>query len=283
MDLVKDAVPYLECIDHTVTNEKFMLLHNTNYDLLVTSPQPQIDALHKYYESDAYISHTDAKKTLFDKVYQFVKKYSLNRKVSLINKLAPSKGSLLDIGAGTGDFLFTAKNDGWNVFGVEPNQSAKELAKTKTIDLISSTKNLKEDSFDVISMWHVLEHVSDLEFQIKELNRLVKKGGHVIIAVPNFKSFDALHYKSNWAAFDVPRHLWHFSRSAIYKLFTEKGFSHQNTLPLKFDSYYVSLLSEKYKKGKSNIFTSFYYGFLSNLKAISTKEYSSLIYVFKKA
>ncbi len=283
MNKQNDLNFFIECKDYTVSGEMFQLLYDKEYDLLVTSPKPKEQELGKYYESEDYISHTDAKRSFFEKLYHIVKVYSLNKKVKLISKLNNESRLILDIGAGTGDFLNTAKNKGWKVEGVEPNTHAKELAKQKGVDLHFTTTDFEPKSFDVITMWHVLEHIPDIENQIKELKRLIKPNGYVIIAVPNFKSYDALHYKSFWAAYDVPRHLWHFSKTSIQKLFQEEDFSLEKVLPMKFDSFYVSLLSEKYKNGKMNFVKAFWVGLLSNSKAKQTKEYSSQIYVLKKS
>lgn len=283
MNKQNDLNFFIECKDYTVSGEMFQLLYDKEYDLLVTSPKPKEQELGKYYESEDYISHTDAKRSFFEKLYHIVKVYSLNKKVKLISKLNNESRLVLDIGAGTGDFLNTAKNKGWKVEGVEPNTHAKELAKQKGVDLHFTTTDFEPKSFDVITMWHVLEHIPDIENQIKELKRLIKPNGYVIIAVPNFKSYDALHYKSFWAAYDVPRHLWHFSKTSIQKLFQEEDFSLEKVLPMKFDSFYVSLLSEKYKNGKMNFVKAFWVGLLSNSKAKQTKEYSSQIYVLKKS
>ncbi|WP_438710628.1 class I SAM-dependent methyltransferase [Aquimarina muelleri] len=283
MNKQNDLDFFIECKDYTVSGETFQLLYDKEYDLLVTSPKPKEHELGKYYESEDYISHTDAKRSFFEKLYHIVKVYSLNKKVKLISKLNSKSKLVLDIGAGTGDFLNTAKNKGWKVEGVEPNKQAKELAKQKGINLHFTTTDFESQSFDVITMWHVLEHIPDVENQIKELKRLIKPNGYVIIAVPNFKSYDALHYKSFWAAYDVPRHLWHFSKTSIQKLFKEEGFSLEKVLPMKFDSFYVSLLSEKYKNGKMNFVKAFWVGLLSNTKAKQTKEYSSQIYVLKNS
>ncbi|PKV48743.1 methyltransferase family protein [Aquimarina sp. MAR_2010_214] len=272
---------FIECEDYTVSGEKFQLLYDKEYDMLVTSPKPNEKELGKYYESEDYISHTDSKRSLFEKLYHLVKTYSLGKKVKLISKLNKQQGFLLDIGAGTGDFLSVAKNSGWRIEGVEPNNQAKELAIQKGIDLKSKTADLDSKSFDVITMWHVLEHVPDLKIQIKELKRLLKPNGFAIIAVPNFKSYDAKQYNSFWAAYDVPRHLWHFSKTAIQKLFEEENLKLEKTLPMKFDSFYVSLLSEKYKSGKMNFLNAFWIGLRSNLKAKRSGEYSSHIYILK--
>ena len=220
-------------------------------------------------------------RVFFEKTYQFIKNIALANKLKLINNCAPKKGNLLDVGAGTGDFLLTAKNNGWNTIGFEPNSKAKEMAQKKGINFTEKTADLQDNSFDVITMWHVLEHVLDLEIQIKELKRLVKKDGTIIVAVPNFNSFDAKYYNEFWAAFDAPRHLWHFSKTAIEKLFRKENVKLVSIKPMKFDSYYVSLLSEKYKTGKMNFLKAFLVGFHSNWYAKKNKEYSSLIYILK--
>ncbi len=192
-----------------------------------------------------------------------------------------SKGAILDIGAGTGDFLAVAKQNGWSTTGIEPSPKAKSIAITKGISFVENTTDLANHSFDVITMWHVLEHVPDLDFQIKELKRLLKPSGTLIVAVPNFKSFDAKHYGKFWAAYDVPIHFWHFSKKAIELLFAKENMKLKKVLPMKFDSFYVSLLSEKYKNGKMNFIKAFFIGLKSNWKAARTKEYSSHIYVLK--
>lgn len=269
--------------DNSVSKEIFELQYDENLDMLITYPQPKENDLARYYESEDYISHTDGKRSLFEKVYHFIKNIALKNKLSLINDLQKSKGNLLDIGAGTGDFLSVAKNNGWNAVGIEPSEKAKTIAKAKGVELKSNLSDFENNSFDVITMWHVLEHVPNLENQIKELKRLLKPNGTILIAVPNFKSFDANYYKEFWAAYDVPRHLWHFSKTAIQKLFAKEDLKLVKILPMKFDSFYVSLLSEKYKTGKMNYFKAFSIGLQSNLKAKQNFEYSSHIYVLKNA
>ncbi len=206
----------------------------------------------------------------------------LQKKLKWINKKMPSKGMLLDIGGGTGDFLLEAKKDGWKIQGVEPSETARAHANSKGVDLIPNTENLRSNSFDVITMWHVLEHVYDLKAQIIELEHLLKKGGLLVIAVPNFKSYDAEYYKEFWAAYDVPRHLWHFSRRSFKTIFSGTGFTQTDSKPLPFDSFYVSFLSEKYRSGKTKILNPLWVGLKSNIKARSTSEYSSITYFFRK-
>jgi 2-polyprenyl-3-methyl-5-hydroxy-6-metoxy-1,4-benzoquinol methylase len=272
---------FLTVIDYSVSKESFDLYYDENLDMLITSPQPSPENLGRYYESNDYISHTDSKRSIFEKAYHFVKGIALKNKLNLINNCSATKGNLLDIGAGTGDFLLTAKQNGWNTIGVEPSEKAKGIAIGKGIKFSDATPNLESHSFDVITMWHVLEHVPNLEIQIKELKRLVKPNGTIIIAVPNFKSYDANYYGKFWAAFDVPIHFWHFSKTAIQLLFEKENIKLEKVHPMKFDSFYVSLLSEKYKNGKMNYVKAIWIGAVSNWKAKRSSEYSSHIYKLK--
>ena len=271
---------YLKVKDYSVSKEIFELHHNPEYDMLLTFPKPTLEKLASYYESEDYISHTDGKRSLFERMYHLIKNIALKKKVNLIN-VQSQKGKLLDIGAGTGDFLVAAKKNGWQITGVEPNEKAQTIAIAKGVNFAANLSDLENNTFDVITMWHVLEHVPNLDDYIIELKRLLKPNGTILIAVPNFKSFDANYYGRFWAAFDVPRHIWHFSKTAIEKIFAEKEMKLVEVLPMKFDSFYVSLLSEKYKTGKMNFIKAFFVGLKSNTSAKQTKEYSSHIYVIK--
>jgi len=271
---------FLNVKDYSVSKETFELLYKEDLDMLITHPQPSLEKLPSYYESVDYISHTDGNKSLFEKMYQFVKGIALKNKLKLINTESV-KGRILDIGAGVGDFLSVCQNDGWETIGIEPSEKAKTIAIKKGVSFVEHLSELESNSFDVITMWHVLEHVPNLEHQIKELKRLIKPKGTLIIAVPNFKSFDAKYYGTFWAAYDVPIHLWHFSKTAIQKLFAKENLELVKVLPMKFDSFYVSLLSEKYKTGKMNFIKAFFVGWKSNWKGSQNKEYSSHIYVIK--
>jgi 2-polyprenyl-3-methyl-5-hydroxy-6-metoxy-1,4-benzoquinol methylase len=256
-------------------------------DLLVTLPRPSTQELPGYYDSDDYISHTDSKESVMDRIYQIIKNYSISKKLSMINGIVPEKGLILDIGCGTGDFLKACRKDGWRVCGIEPNDKARGLTAKKidkeelVSDKIDSLLQTHGGKFDVITMWHVLEHVPNLLEYIEQVKLLLKPEGSLIVAVPNFKSYDAKHYKEYWAAYDVPRHLWHFSENAIRNIFEKYNFKVVTTLPLLFDSFYVSLLSEKHKTGKTNLLSAIKIGLYSNLKAMRSKQYSSLIYLIK--
>ena len=277
--ITSEATEYINCIDHTITREKFSLLKNTEYDILVTQPIPS--EIGKYYESEEYISHTDNSKTLIDKLYQIVRKYTLKNKLNLINSFNTDGKNLLDIGCGTGDFLNICNRRKWNVTGIEPNKRARNISISKKINTLEDIEKVENKTFDVITLWHVLEHVTNVYEYIENIKKLLKPNGVIIVAVPNYKSYDAEYYKEHWAAFDVPRHIWHFSKLSIKKIFLEFDIELIKILPMKFDSYYVAMLSEKYKNGKSNYIKSFFVGFKSNMKALRTKEYSSHIYVLK--
>lgn len=270
---------FLKTMDYLVSKEEFVLKHNAELDLLVTDPQPENLAV--YYESGNYISHTDSKKTFVDKLYQTVKEYSLQKKIKLITAVVTGKKSLLDVGAGTGDFLIAAKNKDWNIVGVEPSALARKRAAAKGLDLKESLETLPNEKFAVITLWHVLEHLPDLDYQIQLLKSKLEKEGTLIVAVPNFKSYDANYYKQFWAAYDVPRHLWHFSKTAIERIFAKHQMTVVKTKPMLFDAFYVSLLSEKYKSGGQNLIGAFYRGLRSNVSAMRTKEHSSIIYIIK--
>tara|TARA_B110000879_G_scaffold84980_2_gene117525 strand:+ start:24728 stop:25642 length:915 start_codon:yes stop_codon:yes gene_type:complete len=283
---------YVRCKDHLVSGENFDLLLDDNLDLLMTSPKPAMEALPAYYKSQKYISHTDAKKNLVDHVYQKARKYTLQQKVKLIESFHSEEKKILDVGAGTGDFLKACADKGWQVTGIEPNSKARALATKKFQNeqavFFEDMESLKKKDgvflgFDVIALWHVLEHVPNLDEMIFNLKKLLKPEGTLLVAVPNFKSFDATHYKTFWAAYDVPRHLWHFSQTAIRRLFFFQNMEVHQTLPMKLDAFYVALLSEQYKKSKLKFLKALWIGFLSNWKAKKTNEYSSLIFVIKNA
>ena len=272
--------------DHSVSGEMFQLKENEKYGFLETFPQPKTNQLSEYYKTEDYISHTDAKRNWFEKAYHLVRRFSLKQKLKLINGFKTETKTLLDVGCGTGDFLKTAKDNNWIVSGIEPNAEARIIANQKTDNSvfdIHQLNNFETNSFDVITLWHVLEHLPDLEHQISILKKLLKPNGRLVVAVPNYKSFDASYYNQFWAAYDVPRHLWHFDQNSISKLFASIDMEIEQIKPMLFDAFYVSLLSEQYKSGRKNIFKGFYNGLRSNLNASRTKEYSSLIYVLKNS
>lgn len=276
---------YLSVKDHSVSGEEFDLIQNSEYGFLETKPQPSKEKLPEYYESEDYISHTDSKRNLFEKVYHLVRSISLKKKLNLINSFYSEEKNLLDLGCGTGDFLETALKNGWHVSGIEPNEQARKIANKKANYSVFETAQLlrfEENCFDLITLWHVLEHLPNLEEQIAILKKLLKPKGTLIIAVPNYNSYDAKYYKEFWAAYDVPRHLWHFNKDSISNLVSKFNFKVVKTKPMWFDAFYVCMLSEKYRFGKMNVLKGFWIGLISNLKALTSKEASSLIYIIKK-
>ncbi|HEY8934156.1 MAG TPA: class I SAM-dependent methyltransferase [Cyclobacteriaceae bacterium] len=276
---------YLSCKDYTVSHETFQLTKCEVCDLVLTNPRPENKKLDKYYISDDYISHTSNANSLIDRVYLLARKFTLNKKLKLISRYnTPSK--LLDYGCGTGEFINHCKSNGWNISGVEPSILAREKASALTSSEIkTSIQELREEYFDVITLWHVLEHIPDFDKALKTISKLLNEKGTLFIAVPNYKSFDAEIYKHIWAGYDVPRHLWHFAPSTIKKLLSNQSLTLKEIVPMKLDSFYVSLLSEKYKRNKQSLpgmINAFINGLRSNLKAQKTGDYSSLIYIIQK-
>ena len=275
----------LECIDQSTSKEKFTIVSCETCDFTFTNPRPKNNSLGGYYNSEMYISHTNNKKGLFNWMYHTIRKYAIETKLQLLKRTSKNKNHL-DIGCGTGEFLNACKNAGYNTKGIEPSELAREQA-IKNFNLsVSENTNLDQfqnNQFDSISMWHVLEHVSSLNKTIEEFNRILSEKGKVIIAVPNHKSWDAKYYKEFWAGWDVPIHLWHFSKLSIEELFLKYNFKLIEKKPMLFDSFYVSLLSEEFKTGKKNFVKGFIIGLISNVIGIFTnKGCSSIIYVFEK-
>ena len=281
----KNLVNKLHCIDHTTSKEKFTIVSCETCDFTFTNARPKDESLGDYYKSDMYISHTNSGKGLFNWMYQSVRKYAIGTKLTLL-KSVTDVGCHLDIGCGTGEFLNACQQAGFKAEGVEPAKLAREQAINNYNLLVSEDTDLeqfKNDTFDSISMWHVLEHVPILIRTVTEIKRILNNKGKVIIAVPNHKSWDASYYGKFWAAWDVPIHLWHFSKETIELLFNKNGFKLIKTKPMPFDSFYVSLLSEEFKTGKKQFINGFFIGIISNIIGLFTKRgCSSTIYVFEK-
>jgi 2-polyprenyl-3-methyl-5-hydroxy-6-metoxy-1,4-benzoquinol methylase len=254
---------------------------------VITSPRPAETDLGKYYLSEDYISHNNEAKSLIDKIYLQARNYTLAWKRKLI--IAHTKrteNKLLDYGCGTGAFIQATTKDNWQSFGVEPSQEARNQATRLTQSPIhKSLEELKNHSFDAITLWHVLEHVPDLNELLQKLKSVLADNGTMFIAVPNHSSWDGKNYKEHWAGYDVPRHLWHFSHQTMKRLVENNGLKLQQIIPMKLDSFYISLLSEKYKKGKTTIpgmINAFINGLKSNILAKRNGQYSSLIYIVRK-
>jgi SAM-dependent methyltransferase len=273
-----------QCTDHFLTKERFDILHCTVCCVFFTYPQPGTEEIGRYYRSEKYISHSDTSKGIVNKMYRFVRGISVQNKFRLVSRYS-SRGSLLDIGCGTGHLLRAFADKGWETRGIEPGEEARGYAVDKfglKVEDEPALATLPDASFDVVSMWHVLEHVHDVRERMKQVKRLLKEDGLAVVALPNHAAWDAKHYGPLWAAWDVPRHLYHFNREAVAKLARESGFVVKAVLPMPFDAYYVSILSEEYRTGKKRMAAAVLNGWKSNRKARRTGEYSSLIYLLEK-
>ncbi len=280
--------PYNSAKDYTVSGEVFTLIQCSACQFIITSPRPAKNSIARYYLSDDYISHSGKSKTLFDKIYLTARKFTLKWKHQLIADHSTHAQAILDYGCGTGEFLKHMKNRGWQIEGVEPAANARTKANEQLGNAVSETlQTVKLQSFNIITLWHVLEHIHDLNDTIQHLKHLLAKDGKMIIAVPNPKSHDSQNYQNNWAGYDVPRHLWHFTQSTMDALLKKNGLKIVETRPMKLDSYYVCLLSEGYNNLKQHKLISgikaLIEGTLSNRKAKKSKEYSSLTYIAKSA
>ena len=269
---------FLDTKDFLVSGESFSLMRDPQSELLATTPSP--DHLESYYQSEDYLSHNDTARGLMAFVYRAVKKISINWKIRLIEKYAADEKSLLDFGSGTGDLLQAAHRKGFEIAGVEPNAQARKRAGEKGIPLHHELPAGKK--YQVITLWHVLEHLPDPEKELDRLKELLHDNGTLFIAVPNFNSYDAQYYGEFWAAYDVPRHLWHFSKKSIQLLLDKLGMEIGEIRPMRFDAYYISLLSEKYRSGSNRYFKAAYLGWRSNREGKRNGEYSSMLYISHK-
>ncbi|MEO6404958.1 MAG: class I SAM-dependent methyltransferase [Ferruginibacter sp.] len=274
----------LSAEDYTVSHQQFQIFECDSCSLRFTNDVPSQQEIGPYYQSENYISHSDTDKGVVNRLYHIVRALTIRGKKNIIKHFTKKQqGSILDIGSGTGVFLKAMKASGWSVTGLEPDVGARKTAfETNGINAEEPSKlfNLPAASFDAITLWHVLEHVHELHEYIGQIKKLLAPGGKVFIAVPNYKSYDAENYKQYWAAYDVPRHLYHFSPASMKKLLSLHGLQIQHILPMWFDSYYVSILSEKYRSGKDHYFSAFFKGSISNMKTLGNAEAcSSLIYV----
>lgn len=277
--------PYLECKDYTVSHKTFKIVECASCGFKFTSPRPADSELGDYYKSEDYISHSNTNKGIISKLYHLVRNYTLSQKEALLRKYV-SRGTMLDFGCGTGMFLKTCKDKGWKVFGMEPDSGARTIGEGMGLDVKENKQQLEsmiaDGSLNAISLWHVLEHVTDLKETLDFFKRKISNKGTLFIALPNYTSADAKHYGPHWAAYDLPRHLYHFDLESVSSLLRSHGFKLIDTAPMKFDSYYVSMLSEQYKNGSPAHLKAFIQGFTSNLKAKQARDYSSVIYVFNK-
>lgn len=283
-DRIKNIFPVK---DFTVSGSQFQVMECDHCTLRFTQDVPTQDEIGVFYKSEEYISHTNTSKGLVNNLYQKVRNVTMKQKTALVKEYTGlPKGSLLDVGCGTGSFLHSMQQKGWSVTGLEPDADARDLAQQlHDLKVLPSHEifNLREDSFNAITMWHVLEHVHQLHEYVEQLKKLLTPAGKIFIAVPNYTSRDAKAYGKFWAAYDVPRHLYHFSPKSIDVLMKQHGLKVVKLLPMWFDSFYVGLLSSKYKSGSTKFLSAGLHALSSNINAVgNVKECSSVIYVIEK-
>ncbi|WEK35175.1 MAG: class I SAM-dependent methyltransferase [Candidatus Pseudobacter hemicellulosilyticus] len=276
--------PVLTVKDYTVSQENFEIWECDQCTLRFTQAVPDEGAIGRYYQAEDYISHTNTNKGLVNRLYHTVRSITLKNKRKLIKQVSGrNTGQLLDVGAGAGAFAAFMQRSGWQVIGLEPDPDTRQRAREQyglNLHETSELFRLPEGHFDVITLWHVLEHVHSLHEYLRQLKLLLKPGGTLLIAVPNYTSGDATHYGAFWAAYDVPRHLYHFSPLSMRRLLQGHGLQLKGIRPMWFDSFYVSMMSEKYKTGNSSLLKGAWQGLVSNNQAMTDKERcSSLIYV----
>lgn len=279
-----DIKNFIICKDHFLSGESFAINECNECTFRFTNPRPLDSELEKYYDSENYISHTIQSKNLIHFIYKIIRSYTLKQKLKLINSLSENK-HILDVGCGTGEFLNVCKQNGWNSTGVEVNEKARKSARQKfNLTLHENLFELKtEGVFNIITLWHVFEHLPDIHKTLAHLKSLLNTKGYLVMALPNHKSYDAIKYESDWAGYDVPRHLSHFNQKSLKTLAKMHDLKLKNVLPMKMDAFYISLLSEKYRTNRNRYFNSFITGLKSNSYAKNNHlEYSSLIYILKK-
>jgi 2-polyprenyl-3-methyl-5-hydroxy-6-metoxy-1,4-benzoquinol methylase len=275
---------YLQARDYFLTQEEFTIVKCDECGFLFVNPRPDVNEISKYYKSEEYISHSNTKKGLLNKVYHIIRRKNHQKKFDLISSYKEN-GTILDIGCATGEFLNYLKKQNWETIGVEPDINAQNFARTEyklnvfSEDFLEKTEPTK---IDVITMWHVMEHVHNIEQRMQQIKRLLAKDGITFIAVPNAACYDARHYGKFWAGYDLPRHIYHFTQGTMIQLFEKYDFKLDKIVPMEYDAYYISMLSEKYKTGSRKLWKAFWKGYQSNRWARKNENnFSSLIFIFK--
>ncbi|MDB2702409.1 class I SAM-dependent methyltransferase [Flavobacteriaceae bacterium] len=267
--------------DHLVSGDSFRVMLDRSTQIAQTSPFPSLEQLPAYYQHQAYISHGNANRSFVERMYGYVQRLMFWQKGKWLQPYFSKDSTYLDYGCGTASFVNHLNRKGIDASGVEPNEKARTFHK-ETKKVVATLNEIEKKSFSVIALWHVLEHIPEPNTILQLLSKKLSPSGALIIALPNFNSKDAQLYKSEWAAYDVPRHLWHFSREGIVGLAAKEGLKCVKVRPLVFDAFYVCYLSEKQRGSRFPLARGFFNGIYSNFHALRTREYSSLVYFFEK-
>ncbi|MEX2568324.1 MAG: class I SAM-dependent methyltransferase [Cyclobacteriaceae bacterium] len=271
--------------DHVVSKESFIICECSNCKLWFTNPRPDKDNINRYYQSANYISHQNKANNIINIIYKIIRNFTIKQKIKWLNEKVNKKGRLLDFGCGTGHFLKAAHKNGWDTYGIEPDIYAAKLAKTKNqVKLLNGLIDLdNHKKFDAITLFHVLEHIHDLNKTLSKLLNHLKKRGTLFIAIPNRNSKDAQDFKEYWASLDIPRHLYHFNQPVMGYLANKFDCRIIDIKPMVFDSYYITMLSNKYRNTNASLLTSTIQGYRSNKQAKENdNNFSSLLFILKK-
>ena len=280
-------MPYADCIDFTVSKESFILLRCPQCGVVFTSNPPKESETIRYDTLDLKLKLGDSPRGLTDKLYYYVRHRMLRKKASIVESQSyRTGGTLLNYGAKTGYFSHYMERRGWKVTSIEKyheeRQFSLETFHHRMYD-VSEMDRLTPETFDVITLWHVFEHCYNPNGLLNRFYRLLRPGGILLIACPNICSTDAMHYGANWAAYNVPRHLWHFNPTSLSNLLNKHGFTLMHRQKLSYDCFYISVLSEKNKNSKMPFLRGMWFGMRCWFISLARLDKSSsLVYVFRK-
>ena len=267
----------IETKDYLVTHESFFV-EEKEKGISFTHPVIADEEIDKYYNTTAYLSHS-SNKTLISFFFDLFSNIMVKKKTSFMLGLG-GVSAYLDYGCGIGKLISSMNKKGVASYGYDTSSLAISVCNNKSLNASSNLDDLP-NKYDLISFWHSLEHVSDYTKVLKKTKKMLSKNGTMVVALPNYDSFDAKFYSKFWAAYDTPRHRVHFTKKGFIKAASQLGFEVVKTKPLFLDSFYISMMSEKYKQSLFYFLKGLFIGALSNLFFFFTKQASSHTYVLK--
>ena len=244
-----DIGSYTTITDHYYSKENFDIAACKGCGLRFTQNRPAPEEIGRYYDSENYASHDSGKKaSVFLKVYQMARDYMLGLKFNLVRQFKPEWKQVLDYGTGEGFFTEYLLKKGKDASGIEPSAVARENFKSRTgktlfedIDALPADK-----TFQVITLWHVLEHIHTLRETMEKLTERLEQKGIIVIAIPNQKAKDLEAFGPHWAAWDVPRHLYHWDTDSLSAFMKSLGLVRIHTGQLPLDPFYIGMISARY-------------------------------------